>query len=156
MVIDRLVQAVQTLGLEEGFHARFDHQQWGVLAHYLQPELVPRGTILIHYGEQGHSMFLLESGTLQAYVPDATKGRRRISILRPGAVCGELSLFGSAPRMAQVEAMSACSVWCLTRARFEELTQRQPTLAMELMRAAGGVAARRVRLHHERGVPLPC
>lgn len=154
MVIDKLVQAVQTLSADDGLHARFDVSQWRLLANYLKPQLVPRGSILIRYRETDQAMYLLEAGTLQVYVPDVKARKRQVAILRPGAVCGELSLFGNSPRMAQVEAMATSSVWVLTRSRFDELTQRQPLLAIELMRAAGGVMAHRVRMHQERGAPL--
>ena len=51
---------------------------------------------------------------------------------------GEPGLFGDSQRMANVEAMTPCVVWALRGPRLEELAQRQPALALELLRAAGG------------------
>jgi CRP-like cAMP-binding protein len=99
-------------------------------------------------------LYMLESGTLQVFVPDATPVRRPVAILRPGAVVGEPSLFGDTPRMAQVEAMSPSAVWCLPRPRFDEFANRQPVLALELMRAVGAVMAERMRANLERGLPV--
>ena len=43
--------------------------------------------------------------------------------------------------MANVEAMTPCVVWALRGPRMEELAQRSPALALELLRAAGAVMA---------------
>ena len=41
--------------------------------------------------------------------------------------------------------MTACIVWALRGPRLEEMAQRSPALALEVLRAAGGVLAARVR-----------
>jgi len=56
--------------------------------------------------------------------------------------------------MANVEAMTACSVWALRGPRLEELAQRSPALALELLRAAGSVMAIRMRNNMVRQVPF--
>ena len=56
--------------------------------------------------------------------------------------------------MAQVEAMSPCIVWALTRQRFEEYSARQPENALVFLRAIGGVMAVRMRANLERGLPV--
>jgi CRP-like cAMP-binding protein len=47
--------------------------------------------------------------------------------------------------MANVEAMTPCVVWALRGPRFEEMVQRSPNLALELLRAAGNLMASRLR-----------
>ncbi len=80
-------------------------------------------------------------------------GSSRIAILRAGSVIGEPGLFGDGPRAANVEAMTPCVVWALRGPRLEEMSQRLPALALELVRAAGGVMAARMRAHQARQVP---
>ena len=93
-------------------------------------------------------MYFLAQGTLQVFVTGGAPGSSRIAILRAGSVVGEPGLFGDGPRMANVEAMTACVVWALRGPRLEELAQRSPALALEMLRAAGGVLAVRMRANH--------
>ena len=67
---------------------------------------------------------------------------------------GEPGLFDDSPRMANVEAMTNCIVWALRGPRFEELAQRVPLIALELLRAAGGVMAARMRANLARQTPM--
>lgn len=154
MTVERLVQAVQTLNADDALRLRFDAPQWQLLGSYLQPHHLRAGDVLIRYRDLDRNMYLLESGTLQVFVPESAPMRRPVAILRPGAVVGEPSLFADTPRMAQVEAMSPCAIWALSRVRFDEFTMRQPELAIEFLRAAGAVMADRMRANLERGLPI--
>ncbi|MFZ2989518.1 cyclic nucleotide-binding domain-containing protein [Ideonella sp.] len=153
MSIEALVAAIQSLNAPDGFRPRFDARQWTVLGSYLQHHKLRAGDLLIRHRDLDRNMYLLESGTLQVYVPDDTV-RRPVAILRAGAVVGEPSMFGETPRMAQVEAMSAIEVWALTRPRFEELAARHTDLGIELLRAIGSVMSERMRANLERGHPM--
>jgi CRP/FNR family transcriptional regulator, cyclic AMP receptor protein len=95
-------------------------------------------------------MYLLESGTLQVFVQPPKAGTK-LSILRAGAVVGEAGLFSDQPRMANVEAMGACVVWALRGPRYEELAARNPTLTLELVRAAAALMGVRMRANIEAG-----
>jgi CRP-like cAMP-binding protein len=56
--------------------------------------------------------------------------------------------------MANVEAMTPCVVWALRGPRMEELAQRSPALALELLRAAGAVMATRMRATLSKQMPI--
>ena len=58
------------------------------------------------------------------------------------------------PRSANVEAMTPCVVWALSAARLEDMCVQLPSLALQLVRAAGTVMATRMRANIERGLPL--
>ncbi|MEK8046691.1 MAG: calcium-binding protein [Burkholderiales bacterium PBB6] len=154
MAVENLVEALQTLNADDALRARFNKQQWLTLVGFLQQHTLRSGDVLIRFRDMDRGMYFLESGTLQVYVPDSAPVRRPVAILRPGSVVGEPSLFGETPRMAQVEAMSPCTVWLLTGPRFEELSARQPSLGIEFLRAVGGVMAERMRANLERGLPV--
>lgn len=152
--IDKLSELVLSLNADDALRLRFNKDEWRMLGSFLQQHTLRAGDVVIRYQDMDRALYLLESGTLQVYVPDGGPVRRPVAILRPGAVVGEPSLFGDTPRMAQVEAMSAVTVWALTRNRFEEMAARQPELALELLRACGAVMAERMRLNLERGLPV--
>jgi CRP/FNR family transcriptional regulator, cyclic AMP receptor protein len=153
-VIDDLVRAVQTLNAEDAFHARLSHEQWRTVAPYLARHEIPTGQLLFKQGELDRSLYLVGQGNLQVFVSDVPAGSARVAILRAGAIVGESGLFSDGPRLANVEAMTACVVWALRGPRIEELAQRSPALALELMRAAGSVLMVRVRAHLARHTPI--
>lgn len=154
MSIEQLREATSSLNTPDAFRPRFDEKRWAQFGSFLQQHKLRPGDLLVRFHDQDRNMYLLESGTLQVYVPDDGRQRRPVAILRPGSVVGEPSMFGDTPRMAQVEAMSAVTVWVLTRPRFEELLVRVPDLGIELLLAIGAVMAERMRANLERGQPI--
>ncbi len=145
MDFTELVNAIQTLNTDDAFRARLTADQWRVVGPYLTSHEVRAGDLLIKQGDADRTMFFLGRGSLQVFVTGGPPGGSRIAILRPGSVVGETGLFVDGPRSASVEAMTPCTVWALRGPRLEELAQRSPALALELVRAAGGVMATRLR-----------
>ena len=113
MDIAPLVQAMQTLNAEDAFRARLTLDQWRVIAPYLTRHEIRAGDLLIKQGDADRSMYFLAQGSLQVFVTGGVPGSSRIAILRAGSVVGEPGLFNDGPRMANVEAMTACEVWAL-------------------------------------------
>ena len=145
MEIDELVKAVQTLNADDAFRARLTLDNWRTIAPYLARYEIRAGDLLIKQGDADRTMYFLAQGSLQVFITGGPPGSNRIAILRAGSVVGEPGLFGDSPRMANVEAMTPCVVFALRGPRLEELAQRLPALALELLRAAGGVMAVRMR-----------
>jgi CRP/FNR family transcriptional regulator, cyclic AMP receptor protein len=154
MDIDELVRAVQTLNAEDAFRPRLSFDQWRTLAPYLARHEIRAGDMLIKQGDADRSMYLISQGTMQIFTTGGPPGGSKVAILRAGSVVGEPGLFGDTHRMANVEAMTPCVVWALRGPRMEELAQRSPTLALELLRAAGAVMAVRMRANMTRQTPI--
>ena len=154
MEIDELVQAVKTLNADDAFRARLSPEQWRTLAPYLTRHDLRAGDLLIKQGNSDRAMYFLSRGTLQVFMTGGPPAPRRIAILRTGSVVGEPGLFDDAPRMADVEATTACVVWALRGPRLEELAQRSPALALELLRSAGAVMSARMRAMLAQQVPF--
>ena len=154
MDINDLVQAIQTLNSEDAFKARLSPEQWRIVAPYLTRHELRSGDLLIKQGDTDRSTYFLSQGSLQVFVTGGAPGSSRIAILRAGSIIGEPGLFSDGYRMANVEAMTACVVWALRGPRLEELAQRSPALALELLRAAGGVMATRMRAAMSKQIPF--
>jgi CRP-like cAMP-binding protein len=154
MEINELVQAIQTLNAEDAFRARLNLEQWRTIAPYLTRHDIRSGDLLIKQGDTDRSMYFLAQGSLQVFVTGGPPGSNRIAILRAGSVVGEPGLFGETARMANVEAMTQCVVWALRGPRLEELAQRSPSLALELLRTAGSVMATRMRANLAKQTPF--
>jgi CRP/FNR family cyclic AMP-dependent transcriptional regulator len=112
------------------------------------------GEFLVERGRTEGVAHLLESGELQVFVTGGPPGSHRIAVLRAGAIVGEPGLFGSAPRMAHVEALTPCVVWTLTAERLFGLAGDDPALVIEVLAAAGRVMSERMRANLARGIPV--
>lgn len=145
MDLNELVNAIQTLNTEDAFRARLNAEQWRNIGPYLTQHEIRTGDLVIKQGDADRTMYFLGRGSLQVFSTGGPPGSSRIAILRPGSVVGEPGLFIDGPRMANVEAMTPSIVWALRGPRLEELAQRLPALALEIVRAAGGVMAQRMR-----------
>ncbi len=154
MDINELVQATQTLNAEDAFRARLSLEQWRTIAPYLTRHELRAGDLLIKQGDDDRTLYFLAQGNLQVFVTGGLPGSNRIAILRTGSVVGEPGLFGDSPRMANVEAMTPCVVYALRGPRLEELAQRSPALALELLRSAGAVMAARMRANLAKQTPF--
>jgi len=154
MEINELVLAIQTLNAEDAFSARLNAEQWRTIAPYLTRHEIRVGDLLIKQGDADRTMYFLAQGSLQVFVTGGPPGSNRIGILRTGSVVGEPGLFGDSPRMANVEAMTPCVVYALRGPRLEELSQRSPALALELLRSAGAVMAARMRANMVKQTPF--
>jgi CRP-like cAMP-binding protein len=154
MDFNELVQAIQTLNTEDAFRARLNADQWRTIGPYLSQHEIRAGDLLIKQGDNDRSMYFLGRGSLQVFMTGGPPGSNRIAILRAGSVVGEPGLFIDAPRTANVEAMMPSIVWALRGPRLEELAQRTPALALELVRAAGSVMATRMRASMLKQAPV--
>jgi CRP/FNR family cyclic AMP-dependent transcriptional regulator len=149
-----LFDAIHSLNADDAFKPRLTLEQWRVIQTYMTRHEVRAGDLLVKQADHDRTMYLLESGTLQVFVSQAKPGVSRLSILRAGSVVGEAGLFSDQPRMANVEAMTACVVWALRGPRLEELILRNPPLALELVRAAAAVMGVRMRANVEHGIAV--
>lgn len=154
MDFTELVQAIQTLNTEDAFRSRLTLEQWRTIGPFFTQHEVRAGDLLVKQGDNDRSMYFLGRGSLQVFMTGGPPGSNRIAILRPGSVVGEPGMFSDGPRMANVEAMTPCTVWALRGPRAEELAQRMPALALELVRAAGGVMAARMRANMLKQTPM--
>jgi CRP-like cAMP-binding protein len=116
---------------------------WELLAAYLQPAVLAQAQVLITQGANDRAVYFLEEGSLTVHY-EKEAGRVRLAIVGPGSAVGEGSFFSHMPRNATVQAASASRVWGLTPIRFSELSNRQPTVALAVAMALGGLVSSRV------------
>jgi len=154
MDFEALVQAIQTLNAEDAFRPRLGADQWRQVAPFFTRHEIRAGDLLVKQGELDRAMYLLGQGSMQVFATGGPPGSNRIAILRAGSIIGEPGLFSDGPRMANVEAVTPCTVWALRGPRLEELALRLPALALELVRAAAGVMAIRMRANVAKQTPF--
>ena len=138
-----LADALRQGGAYDALPCRFDSAQWDCLSLYLQPHPARAGQMPIRQGERDRTLFFIESGTLTAHLEDP-HGRMRLAVLAPGTVVGEGAFFSGEPRSATVVATRDSRLWSLAYARFQDLSQRHPALALELALGCAAVVVRRL------------
>jgi CRP/FNR family cyclic AMP-dependent transcriptional regulator len=102
------------------------------LARIGQLRSMPRGTVFIHEGERGDSLYVILAGRVKVFVADDEGREMVLDIHEPGDYVGEMSLDGR-PRAASVITMepTVCSV--LSREVLRSAIAADPDVAMHLI-----------------------
>ena len=97
------------------------------------------GDIVFSKDDVGSSMYVVQSGAVQIYLPSADKDASPVVLkdLRTGEYFGELSLFDNKPRSASVRAMVDTVLLELTREELGEHLGRSPKAAMTILTEMG-------------------
>ncbi len=92
----------------------------------------PKGTVLIHEGDQGSSLFIILSGRVRAYGTGSGGRELTYGIYGPGEYMGEMSLDGGL-RSASVVTLETSVCAMVTRDTLLEHIAAHPDFALELL-----------------------
>lgn len=99
-------------------------------------------TIVVSEGDEGNSLFIIQNGSLKAFLTDNVGREVTLSLLEPGDYFGELALLDEAPRSASVMAVTRSEVLQIPRTAFLELIEVYPACLQLVVRNLVG----RIRL----------
>nr|WP_042178709.1 Crp/Fnr family transcriptional regulator [Kibdelosporangium sp. MJ126-NF4]CEL13356.1 cAMP-binding proteins-catabolite gene activator and regulatory subunit of cAMP-dependent protein kinases [Kibdelosporangium sp. MJ126-NF4]CTQ99046.1 cAMP-binding proteins-catabolite gene activator and regulatory subunit of cAMP-dependent protein kinases [Kibdelosporangium sp. MJ126-NF4] len=105
------------------------------------PLRLARGEVVFRMGDPGDSMFLVVHGRVRIGRPGDAGKENLLTLLGPGDLFGELTLFDPAPRKATATAVSTVDLLALTASTMRTWLASEPDAAWHLMR----FLARRVR-----------
>jgi CRP/FNR family cyclic AMP-dependent transcriptional regulator len=93
------------------------------------------GDIVFSQGDKGSSMYVVQSGAVQIYLPSAQKDLPPVVLkdLRTGEYFGELAIFDDKPRSASVRALVDTVLLELTREELGEHLGRSTRAAMTIL-----------------------
>ena len=95
---------------------------------------LPGGTLLDRDGENDAALFLVVTGCLGVFVPDALGQRRMVALAPAGETVGEMSLImRSHEHTAQLVALRDTELLRIGPQAFDELVARHPRVLMNLM-----------------------
>jgi CRP-like cAMP-binding protein len=104
------------------------------LVREMLPSIVTRtyakGAAIIRQGDPGDSVFIIEDGHID--IVDDRAGGKRIAVLGPGEVFGEMALLNGEPRSATALAADDVRVWLLYKDEFDRLLATSPELAADV------------------------
>jgi serine phosphatase RsbU (regulator of sigma subunit) len=119
------------------------------LAATLSPASYPAGTILFYEGDYGDRFYIVLDGQIAIIKAFGTDDERLLGLRGAGEFVGEMSLLSQdGQRTATVRVDEDARVLELTRADFDDMLHRHPTLAYEMLR----VLSTRLRASHEHSI----
>jgi len=108
-------------------------RELGQVASLMVPAELPAGTVLTRQGAAGGLAFVIASG--QAEV---TRSGKRLAVLGPGDVVGELSLIDGEPRSATVTALTDLEVLEIDGRDLDKLLRKVPSVMRKLLESMAG------------------
>jgi CRP/FNR family transcriptional regulator, cyclic AMP receptor protein len=120
---------------------------------YMRPHVVTEGEVILREGDTNHTdhMLLIIQGEVTVETVEADRLHpRTLTVLGPGSLIGELSLFDGEARSATCTATTRVHGAILTRQDLEDLTSQDPATAARLMTAIGHRLAERLRHSDEK------
>jgi serine phosphatase RsbU (regulator of sigma subunit) len=112
------------------------------LAKSLQTATLPAGALLFREGDSGDRIYTVVDGEVEILKSLGTEDERLLRVQGPGTFLGEISLLEQdGLRTASVRARTPVTVQTMSWADFQTLMQRQPALAVDMLR----VLSRRLR-----------
>jgi CRP/FNR family cyclic AMP-dependent transcriptional regulator len=100
---------------------------------------LPRGQVLFHEGEPGDRLYVIATGKVKLGRRSADGRENLLSVLGPGEMFGELSLFDPGPRTASATAVADARLLELAHSELVTWLEKHPTVAEHLL---GALAAR--------------
>jgi CRP/FNR family transcriptional regulator, cyclic AMP receptor protein len=140
MNVQQLVQAIGALDSSDALQCKLTLDEWKALAPYLSVRYLRAGEPLMHEGEDERELFILAEGELEIHIQGNV-----VATLRPGTVVGEGTFFSGQPRSATVVPSRPGVAWGLHWDKFDQLSRKQPMLAIDLVRGLAAVLATRMR-----------
>jgi len=135
---------VRTLLRDLELFRHLDDQTLLELSSELEWFALPGGATLFELGSPSDALYVLKSGSLGAFKPDATGEFRLDGVVAAGETVGELGLIVDQPRSASVRALRDSELLRLSRQGFENLVARHP----EAMLISARLAVKRLITRH--------
>ena len=92
------------------------------------------GTIVVSEGDEPHGLFIVQSGTLKAFLMDESGREITLSLLGEGDYFGELALLDEAPRSASVIALERGELLQVSQQAFLELIENDPQVMQTVVK----------------------
>ncbi len=134
-----------TVVLSAPLFADMDSEESKALFESMVPVELTRGDVLFREGEPGDRLYVIAQGKIKLGRRSSDGRENLLSILGPGEMFGELSLFDPGPRTATASSVSDALVYELRHQALVQWIAAHPNVATTLL----GALARRLRRTNE-------
>lgn len=116
------------------FFSALSDEQLEHVADALTLKEFAQGEVLLEEDASGDLMFILVDGEVEVLKSMGTKSERLLGVRGPGTLLGEMSLFSEGKKhTASVRALSSIQVFLMSKTDLDDLLQRHPTLAYDML-----------------------
>jgi CRP/FNR family cyclic AMP-dependent transcriptional regulator len=112
----------------------FSDQQLQTLLGFVQHRSFPRGTFIVHAGEETDALYVILSGRVKVLITDDDGREVILSMLGPNEYFGEMGVLDDQPRSASVETVEPSQLLRMSKAGFISLLQNNFDMAMLIIR----------------------
>jgi len=115
-------------------------EQIGLLTERAVNRAYPKGAIIVNEGDEGNSLFVIQSGSVKTFLSDENGKEVVLSTQGPGEFFGDLALFDDEPRSASVMTLELCKVMIVSKGQLREAIGEDPEIALSLLKGLAGRA----------------
>ena len=101
---------------------------------FLDTRVYPPGEVIFREGDEGHEVFIIQSGLVEIAKTDESGGKTTLAFLGEGNLFGEMSLVDREPRSATVTALEETACYILPEQRFAADMENTPPLIQSMVR----------------------
>lgn len=106
-------------------------EEISLLAEKVKKRVFAKGELIVRFGTEGSSMFIIDRGRVEIQIDD-NGTKRKVSELGESEFFGEMSLLTGEPRTADVVAMSETEVMQIRRSSLKPVLEANPLLAQAI------------------------
>ena len=110
------------------------------------PRSYDRGEVIFREGDSGDTCYVVRSGRVSIQREHMDGRTLTLAELRPGAIFGELAMFGRETRSATAEALEPTGLLAILSVDVQRVIQSSPAIALKML----GAMAERLRRANER------
>lgn len=117
-------------------HALFtgiDGEERAKLIGAMEHRTPSKGDVLFTAGDAADELLLVTKGSVSGYMELRPGHNRRVMVIGPGGIVGDLTFASSAQRAITAHSDGDSEIWILTRADFERLVEEDPALIAPLL-----------------------
>ena len=109
-------------------------EELALLARVVARKAYARGSLILGAGDPTDSLYVLISGRIKVFMSDLDGKEVILAILGPNEFVGEMGLIDNSPRSANVVALEACEMICISKPDFKRCLAENFEMAMTVMR----------------------
>lgn len=128
-------------------------EEASTVVQFMQPRIIPADTVIFQEGDTsdtGHMLLVIDGEVTVETLLVSRRSPDTLTVLGPGSLVGEMSLFDGAARSATCTATSEVRCAVLSRKAMERLARHAPTTAAHFMAAVAQRLAERLRQSDEK------
>lgn len=113
--------------------AALDEETAGRLMDSMSPRQLARGDVVFHEGDPGDSLYVITAGKVKLARTSSDGRENLLSVLGPGEMFGELSLFDPGPRLTTAYVVSDTQFISLGNDALRDFLADHPEVAMQML-----------------------